>query len=101
MRGPAYWRHLAEEHGDCLRDFMEAGVQPALCYEQAVIAAHFARLYLEATVPPELEAPEPGERCPRCETPTEVVGFCGVCEESKPMTLAAFLKYAAESTVNR
>lgn len=42
------WRFIAEEHGDCLREFLEVGVQPALVYEQASIAAHFARLYLES-----------------------------------------------------
>ena len=100
MDRPSYWKHLAEEHGDCLCDFLRAGVQPGLCYEQAVISAHFAHLYMSAALP-DLEAPEPGTVCPDCGEYTEVTGFCGVCEErNNPRTLEGFLRYAAESTVN-
>jgi len=43
-----YWKHLAEEHGDCLRFFMaEPAIREELCYQQAAIAFHFGRLYLE------------------------------------------------------
>jgi hypothetical protein len=45
---PQHWRFLAEEHGACLCDFLEVDAQPRLIYEQAVIAAHFGRLYLAA-----------------------------------------------------
>ena len=94
---PAYWRHLAEEHGDCLRLFCSSpAIQPDVCYVQATIAGHFARLFLEQTSLPDLEAPEPGTTCPDCGEYTEVTGFCGVCEERKhPKTLASFLSYAA------
>ena len=43
----AYWRHLAEEHGDCLCEFVkEPAIRDELCVQQAQIAAHFANLYL-------------------------------------------------------
>jgi hypothetical protein len=101
MDRPLYWLHLAEEHGDCTREFMsEPAIQPDLCYQQASVAAHFGRLVLEATKP-DLEAPEPGTACPDCGEYTEVTGFCGVCEERRnPRTLEGFLRYAADSTVN-
>lgn len=44
----AYWRHLAEEHGDCLCDFVrEPAIRDELIYQQAAIAGHFAHLYLD------------------------------------------------------
>lgn len=43
----AYWRHLAEEHGDCLCEFVtEPAIRDELVYQQAAIAGHFANLYL-------------------------------------------------------
>jgi hypothetical protein len=47
MLDPKELRSIAEEHGDCCREFMEVGCQPDLCYHQAAIAAHFARLWME------------------------------------------------------
>lgn len=42
-----YWRSLAEDHGDCLRDFVrEPAIRDELVYQQAVIAFHFGNLYL-------------------------------------------------------
>ena len=102
MDRPTYWKYLAEEHGKCAVDFVRAGIEPLLCYEQAVIAAYFGRLHLASLEPlPDLEAPEPGTVCPDCGELTEVTGMCGVCEERKhPKTLVGFLNYAADSTVN-
>lgn len=43
----AYWRNLAEEHGDCLCEFVkEPAIRDDLVYQQAVIAFHFGNLYL-------------------------------------------------------
>lgn len=43
----AYWKNLAEDHGDCLRDFVrEPAIRDELVYQQAAIAGHFAHLYL-------------------------------------------------------
>ena len=43
----AYHRHLAEEHGDCLAEFIkEPAIREELCVQQALVAAYFARLYL-------------------------------------------------------
>lgn len=102
MDRPSYWKHLAEEHGKCAVDFIRAGIEPLLCYEQAVIAAYFGRLHLASQERlPDLEAPEPGTVCPDCGEYVEVTGFCGVCEErNNPRTLEGFLRYAANSTVN-
>jgi hypothetical protein len=48
MNRPEYWKHLAEEHGDCLCWFIkEPAIREELSYQQAAIAAHFGRLYLE------------------------------------------------------
>lgn len=101
MNRPEYWKHLAEEHGKCAVDFIRAGIEPYLIYEQTVIAGYFGRLHLASQESKELEAPEPGTCCETCGENVEVVGFCGVCEErNNPRTLAGFLRYAAESTVN-
>lgn len=100
MDRPEYWRYLAEEHGKCAVDFIRAGIEPLLCYEQAVIAGYFGRLHLASQEPKDLEAPEPGTCCGKCGAEAEVKDFCGVCEDPKPMTLEGFLSYAASSTVN-
>lgn len=104
MDRPSYWRHLAEEHGKCAVDFIRAGIEPLLCYEQAVIAGYFGRLHLASQEQkPDLE-PYPGPTCEKCHEPLTFANppFCGACEDAKdkPMTLEGFLSYAASSTVN-
>ena len=101
MDRPDKCRHLAEEHGKCAVDFIRAGIEPLLCYEQAVIAAYFGRLHLASQERlPDLEAQAPGTCCPDCGEATEVKGFCGVCADRKPMTFDGFLSYAVSSCVN-
>ena len=102
MDRPSYWKHLAEEHGECLALFIaEPAIQPDVCYAQASIAGHFGRLFLRQFDPlPDLEAPAPGTCCPDCGEATEVKGFCGVCADRKPMTFDGFLSYAVSSCVN-
>jgi hypothetical protein len=61
MTDPRLWRYYAEEHGECLVDFMSTNAPMGLLVEQTRIAAHFGRLWLAW-----LDAAEADIPCANC-----------------------------------